>query len=266
MTGRVEFGSARANRPGACAGPGACGEPGACADPGASANPGACAHRRACKWQRLQQGTVVCVAALATLLIVCQTSSAIIIHGPETIDVNSRADTLGAGPQGTCTLRDALVIADEASNPALDGAAEPGGSAADNDCTGDTSGTESPYTIVLQSDTVYPLSVVDNYWFGPNAFPPISDRVTIDGQGATIARAEEEMGPAIPPFRMFYVSGGLSGIPAGNLKLEDLTLSDGLAQGGSSNGGGGGAGMGGAVFDQGTLTLDQDTLSANERG
>jgi hypothetical protein len=181
--------------------------------------------------------------------------------------VSSTTDTLGAGPAGQCTLRDALVVANEASNPALDTGAEPGGSGADGDCASAVSGAGSPYTVVLQSGQTYALDAIDNYWFGPDGLPPISAGVTVEGNGATIDRSSV----SVDDFRFFYVSGGLSGIPSGSLTLRDLTLSNGLAQGGGSeggtggnSGGGGGAGMGGAIFDQGALALEQVTLSGNE--
>jgi CSLREA domain-containing protein len=176
-----------------------------------------------------------------------------------TITVTSTADTLGSGMADQCTLRDALVLANDTSNSALTGSAEPGGSAASSFCVGDVSGSGSPYTILLQGPQTYTLDTVDNYWFGPDGLPPISTAVTIDGDGATITRAA-----SAPAFRFFYVSGGLSGIPAGSLTLHDLTLSDGWAEGGGSQeASGGGAGMGGAIFDQGTLALEQVTLSDN---
>ncbi len=178
----------------------------------------------------------------------------------ETITVSSTAGTLGTGADGQCTLRDALVVADEGSNPALDTDAESGGGLADVDCTGETSGSGTPFTIVLAPGAAYQLAAVDNYWFGPDGLPPISAEVTIDGNGATITRSTAG---GVPGFRFFYVSGGVAGLPEGSLTLNDLTLSNGLAHGGDSNTGGGGAGMGGAIFDGGALTLDRVTLSGN---
>ena len=42
-----------------------------------------------------------------------------------------------------------------------------------------------------------------------------------------------------------------------------MTLEGGLAQGGRSDLGGGGAGMGGAIFNQGTVVIDDSTLTDN---
>jgi hypothetical protein len=177
-----------------------------------------------------------------------------------TIKVSSVADTLGAGPRGACTLRDALVVADARSNPALRSRSEPGGGQASRDCQSRMHGQGEPFKIVLAARGDYVLNKVDDYWFGQDGLPPISAPVTIAGNGAMISR---DAGPGARAFRFFYVSGGLSGIPAGSLTLQDLTLSDGLAKGGNSAGGGGGAGMGGAIFVQGTLTLERVTLDGN---
>src|SRR5207244_583818 len=98
-----------------------------------------------------------------------------------------------------------------------------------------------------------------NFWYGPNGLPAISSQITIEGNGATIARD-----PTAPKFRFFYVSGNLSGLAGGTLTLRNVTLRGGVAQGGNGyHGGGGGSGMGGAIFNQGTLTLIGDTLTAN---
>jgi hypothetical protein len=197
--------------------------------------------------------------------VLCGIAAALFTCSPafaaETITVDSSASSLGAGDVGQCTLRDALVLADTPSNPALTSTAapvaEPGGAKAAADCTGKTQGSGSPYTIDLGAAGPYDLSAVDNYWFGPDGLPPISADITIDGNGNTIARTGST------DFRFFYVSGGLSGIPSGTLTLNDLALQNGDAQGGGSAAGGGGAGMGGAIFDQGTLNLERVTLSGN---
>ncbi len=109
-----------------------------------------------------------------------------------TITVSSVAGTVAAG--SGCTLRDALTLANETSNPALSGQAGAG-----TDCSGQVSGSGSPYTIVLQAGQTYTLDSVDNYWFGPDALPPISADVNIDGQDATIARSSAGGTPACPP-------------------------------------------------------------------
>ena len=107
-------------------------------------------------------------------------------------------------------------------------------------------------TINLQAGATYDFTTADNDWYGPDALPAISSTVTINGNGATLQR-DASLGTATSgSLRFFYVSGGLSGLPAGGLTLNDLTLSGGYAKGGDgSAGGGGGLGAGGAIFNQG---------------
>jgi len=119
-------------------------------------------------------------------------------------------------------------------------------------------------TIVLASNSIYALSTVNNFWYGPDGLPAIASNLTIQGNGATIERI------GTTPFRLFYVSGGLSNptaLPAGQLTLQNLTLEGGLAQGGAGGqgmfAGGGAAGLGGAVFNQGTLALIGVTVTGN---
>ena len=56
-------------------------------------------------------------------------------------------------------MRDALVVADLASNRALAGKAEPGGTRASRDCRGRVRGRTSPYRIKLAAGAVYALSL-----------------------------------------------------------------------------------------------------------
>jgi hypothetical protein len=90
---------------------------------------------------------------------------------------------------------------------------------------------------------------------------------SVNGVGVTRVCASDDH------FRLFYVAAdprkantnnyvSPSAI-GGSLTLESLTLSGGLAKGGDSNGGGGGAGMGGAIFSQGTVMIENSTLTAN---
>src|SRR4051794_16729820 len=116
---------------------------------------------------------------------------------------------------------------------------------------------------------VYTLTAADNRWYGPNGLPPIASDVTIEGNGATIARSEAQ---ATPSFRLLFVGAnplrgetlGYASPGAGALTLRDVTLTRGLAKGGGAGGGGGGgAGMGGAIFSQGSVTIENSTLTAN---
>lgn len=102
--------------------------------------------------------------------------------------------------------------------------------------------------------------------FGPSAFF-ISGGIslTIDGKtgltrGITIARDTSK-----PAFRLFDIdiSGSSPNFIVSGLTLEGLTLKDGLAQGFSSDSGGGALGAGGAIFNQGTLSIDSCTFVGN---
>ena len=106
-------------------------------------------------------------------------------------------------------------------------------------------------TINLDANCSYNLTSIyaaDPDGYGPVGLPPISTPITLVGNNSSITRNATEA------FRLFYIS------TTGNLALEDVTLSNGLAQGGEGGlstgaGGGGGAGLGGAIFNRGTLTL-----------
>lgn len=96
-------------------------------------------------------------------------------------------------------------------------------------------------------------SASDGYWYGPDGLPPIATNIVIVGSppGSTITRSTAT---GTPPFRLFYIGGGeslanynppsgLTKLPGpGALTLVNLTLSNGLAQGGGGDGGGLGAG------------------------
>jgi len=95
---------------------------------------------------------------------------------------------------------------------------------------------------------------MDDGEYGPTAFI-INDELTITGptgpNGITISASNN--------FRHFHVQS------AGSLTLDFLTLSNGKANGmsGGSGSGGGSAGMGGAILNEGTLTINNSTLLNN---
>jgi hypothetical protein len=119
-------------------------------------------------------------------------------------------------------------------------------------------------TVNLSANCIYTFTAADNWWYGPNALPPIASNIVINGNGATLVAAH--IGDPTPltanAFRFFYIAGGLE-LRAGNLTLRNLTLSGGYAKGGNSTNGGAGAGMGGAIFSQGQVNLSAVTLSGN---
>ena len=121
----------------------------------------------------------------------------------------------------------------------------------------------TPHVITLASNVVYAFSNADNYWYGPDALPPVSADITIEGNGARLERSTTN------GLRFFYVGAdpnnpsttNYNSPGPGKLTLRHLTLAGGLSVGGT--GGGGGAGMGGAIFNQGILVLDAVTLCNN---
>ncbi|HND13209.1 MAG TPA: hypothetical protein PLY80_22365, partial [Pseudomonadota bacterium] len=124
-----------------------------------------------------------------------------------------------------------------------------------------------PSTITLMGGCTYSLVARNNFYYGPNGLPAITNDITIDGtsQGAIIERSAAG---ATPTFRLFFVAGaGLPPKKAGRLVLQNLTLRGGVAQGGSSSAavvtGGGGLGAGGAIFAQGDVVLSRVTLTGN---
>jgi hypothetical protein len=125
---------------------------------------------------------------------------------------------------------------------------------------------EGSGTVQLGRGCSYTLSTVNNYWYGPNGLPAVSSHVTIEGNGATIARSQAA---GTPRFRLFFVGAdpassstlGYVTPGAGVLTLRNATLTGGVAKGGDSNGGGGGAGMGGLIFSQGTVVIERSTLA-----
>ena len=120
-------------------------------------------------------------------------------------------------------------------------------------------------TIVLADDT-YTLSGPHNYWYGPTGLPAVYSEIVIEGNGAVIERDVTAGTPKFRLFYVagelhpVLVGGSVS---PGSLMLRDLTLRNGLAKGGSSGRGGAGAGLGGAIYNQGTLRLQRVTASGN---
>jgi hypothetical protein len=106
-----------------------------------------------------------------------------------------------------------------------------------NDANSEVPPFDGPDTIVLANST-FTLTEVNNTTYRPTGLPVINSAITIDGNGSTIMR----MGV---PFHIFAVSN------SGNLTLQETTVS-----GGSSN-------LGGGVFNGGTLTITNSTISDN---
>jgi hypothetical protein len=127
----------------------------------------------------------------------------------------------------TCTLAQAITAA---NTDTITGGC-PAGTGAD--------------TLLLPPDGIITLTTVDNTSEGAAGLPVVSSTITIAGQGSTIARDGGS-----PYFRLLTVAAG------GNLTMRDLTLQGGIVD--DSHGGG--------VFNRGTLTLVNSTLSGNSAG
>ncbi|MCP4542039.1 MAG: DUF11 domain-containing protein, partial [Chloroflexi bacterium] len=139
-------------------------------------------------------------------------------------------------------------------------AAETNVSCSVTDLIDQISSATSGDTLVLSVGCVYNLTTThtaDPDGYGPIGLPEIDKTLTISGNGATIQRSSGT-------YRLFYVT------TSGDLTLQDLHLSSGIAQGGNGGNntyggdGGGGAGLGGAVFNRGNLTLLRSTLYNNQ--
>jgi hypothetical protein len=131
----------------------------------------------------------------------------------------------------TCTLVDAITAAN--TDTAQGGC--PAGSGADSLVL------EPPRSMVM-------LSHVDNTTYGPTGLPVIRSTVTIAGQGGTIARES-----AAPVFRLVAVNS------AGDLTLQNVTLTGGVAASDFSL-----AGWGGGVLNHnGAVTIENSTITGN---
>jgi hypothetical protein len=211
-------------------------------------------HRRQALFSSMRRRVGALGAALVCLL-------AFAVSAQATIFV---ADA-GASTDNTCTLAQAITLANYAASGILP--ADIGSQTTSiGTCTGATGGGN----LILIGVPRIVLTGIDNYWYGPNALPPIASPIEIVG-GFTDASlvttiVAQHVGDPTPTtanaFRLFYVSGGME-LPPGTLSISSAVLQGGYAKGGDSFRGGGGAGMGGAIFNQGTLYLQYVSLIGN---
>jgi hypothetical protein len=176
---------------------------------------------------------------------------------------------IGAASITTCTLAQAINTWNSVNGVAI---ANYGSATHDTigegTCAVVTDATYAPHTIAITNKPTITLTSIDNYWYGPNALPPIASDIRISAYGMITMLLTQHTGDPTPAtadaFRLFYVSGGLSGeLAQGMLTLENLVLQSGYAKGGDGGYGGAGAGMGGAVFNQGALDLRNVALIGN---
>ncbi len=169
---------------------------------------------------------------------------------PSTITVNSNSPAIA--DDGFCTLPEAII----AANTGL-----PSGTMS-GECPGGGGPSGSTIIVLSAPTSTYTLVQAHNALYGFNGLPGVTSTITIQGNGAIIQNFGAISASAVPvKFRLFYIS------PSGNLTLQNLTVTGGLAQGGDGGvgffGGGGGGGLGGAIYNQGTLTLNGVTLNGN---
>jgi Fibronectin type III domain len=103
-------------------------------------------------------------------------------------------------------------------------------------------------TVTLPSGCTFTLATVNNETDGSNGLPDITNKVTINGNGATIAR-----GSGAPDFRFFLVD---EAAPGGDLTLNSLTLSNGAAELTQAHGGG-------AILNRNILSVNGVTFTNN---
>jgi hypothetical protein len=168
----------------------------------------------------------------------------------------------GSPAPSTCTLAQAIATANDINGvfaSAIGSASDTGA------CDVVGPGFAGPYSLLV-IPTQITLTTIDNYWYGPNALPPIASTISIGPVNGILRLIASHTGDPTPAtanaFRFFYVSGGLE-LPAGSLALYNTVLQGGNAKGGNGGTGGGGAGMGGAIFNQGSLSLTAVSLIGN---
>ena len=202
--------------------------------------------------RRLQHRMAWSLAGAALLLALGQGVAAAATITVTTNNPNIIAD-------GQCSLIEAIVNANNDAATHADCAA---GSGAD--------------TIVLPANANIILSAVYGMTYAqfgsPVGLPPIASQITIEGNGATIARQANA-----PVFGLMAVRGnvfqgvGVPPSPGGDLTLQNVTLRGGSSFGGLSNNGtasiknsiiSGNTGSG-VSNSYGTLTIENSTISHN---
>jgi uncharacterized repeat protein (TIGR01451 family) len=201
------------------------------------------------KWgRRLGSGTVFSVFCL--LLAAFLGSAPHSAAQTNLIHVNTTQP--GVTDTSHCSLQEAIYASDFHNNIAIDVTLP------DHFyTTGCEAGTGND-TIVLQPGAAYSFS---KYWdgdlynpFGPTATPIVFSTITIQGNGATLSRAQGS--PYFRAFAVGYASvntnpGGTANFVSGtgNLTIQYVNVENFQAKGGDGGaGGGGGLGAGGAIY------------------
>ena len=141
-------------------------------------------------------------------------------------NITVAAGEVAVSANGQCSLREAIINANNDAATHVDCVA---GSGAD--------------IITLPSSATF--AIADSYasYSGNTGLPQVTTHITVEGNGSTIDRN------SATEFRLFAISS------AGNLTLNDLTLTDGAVN--TDRGGGA------VMTDGGTLTINDSTLSGH---
>ena len=120
------------------------------------------------------------------------------------------------------------------------------------DAIGKSNSTGGIHTLELAQGCVYELTWIEDMTNGHNGLPTILTEMTINGNGATIIRADDA-----PNFRIFHVGSKTT------LTLNNLTIENGHADGaGPSNY----EDRGGAILNRGILSIDSVLITNNYAG
>ena len=103
--------------------------------------------------------------------------------------------------------------------------------------------------LVLKTGLIYSLTMINNVIDGNNGLPSITTKMTITATGATITR---DTSSTTPLFRIFHIAKN------GDLTLDNLYILSGTATGGGLSDHGGG------LFNRGSVTLSDSTLSKHK--
>jgi uncharacterized repeat protein (TIGR01451 family) len=168
-----------------------------------------------------------------------------------TVDSTFDDTLVNLNGNGTCDLREAIEAAN--TDTAVDECSA--GNGADTILFDGSLTAETDAYIIMTADD----GGLDAGEYGPSALV-IASTMVIQGPGT-------ENGVVLwgsfgtDERRLFHV------MPGGNLTLENVTLTKGVARGGNGGGGnaggGGAAGMGGAIFNEGTLNIIRTTFVEN---
>lgn len=170
------------------------------------------------------------LVAFLFLILLFYSGTRLSLAGPSGIITVTTSDP-AISSDGECSLIEAIVNANDDAPTYADC---PAGNGAD--------------IIELEPETVYTLTEI---YSGTNGLPTIFSDITIDGQGATIAR---DTAPDVPNFRLFEVAA------SGALSLDSVILSGGRVTETTTVS----TGAGGAILNAGSVTLTQSTVKGNE--